>query len=180
VNKAKVVVGLAGRPDTSPKAAPCMFLTRTALERGDTFENAIAILRAGPHDGGSGWLVSDGGKDRAALVQPSHEGITVYRPGQPHGVEHCLIVAGPGAHKEVAASLKKDIGDMTSYKSRKLLRPPLSGENNIHSVLFMPQGHDVDIAIARGSSPAYKERYKRYDLKKFLPQPEKKPATSKP
>ncbi|NQT89024.1 hypothetical protein HQ560_19805 [bacterium] len=194
MNKAKIVLSLAGEQDKAARgnialgiggehewrwdSTPSAFLIRMGLERGDTLEKTVATLRAGRRGGACSFLISDGAKNRAVLLRASKDSIDVHQPGEPHGVKHCLVAASPEGATPVAATLKKELGDMTSYKSRKLLRPPLSGETGLHSVLFMPQGHDVDIAIARGSSPAYKQRYKRYDLKDFLPKP-KKPATPK-
>lgn len=166
--------GGAGKYDGTPMP----ILLRMALERAGSLQDAMRIFKEAKRTCEYYYCISDAKIPDAVGVYATPEKIEFIKPGEAHPllptpVEHCLLLSSGDRYKALVAKVKAGLGRFNAIEARKLMTRPVVMKSNLHNVLFVPKQMHIYVAHARGSKPAYRQHYIKYDLKKLLAPPTK-------
>ena len=152
---------------------PMPILMRMGLERAGTLAQAMDIFKKAKRTCEYYYVISDSKIPDAVGVKATPETIEFVKPGQKHPllptpVEHCVLLSRGDRYKTLVARVKAKLGKLNAIECRKLMSRGVAMRSNLHSVLFVPKQLHIYVANARGSSPAYKQHYIRYNFADYL------------
>jgi isopenicillin-N N-acyltransferase-like protein len=158
-----------GKWDGKPMAQ----LLREVMEKADTLEEAVAILRDSPRTCEYYYVVSDGKSKQAVGVAATPDTFETVAPGQshprlPHGVEDAVLLSAGDRYEELVRRVRSNYGKLDVAGSRDLMTRPVCMTSNIHSVLFAPETLDFWVANADSKNVASHTRYTHYNLTDLL------------
>ena len=158
-----------GKWDGTPMAQ----LLREVMEKADTIEEALEILRSSPRTCEYYYVIADGNKKTAVGVAATPEAFETVAPGQshprlPHGVEDAVLLSAGDRYEELVRRVKTNYGKLDVAGSRDLMTRPVCMTSNIHSVLFAPETLDLWVANADSKNVASDTRYTHYNLRDLL------------
>jgi hypothetical protein len=152
-------------------------LVREVMERADTIDEALEIMRKGPRTCEYYYVVSDGKTRRAAGIAATPETFETIWAGQshaklPHAIKDAVLMSAGDRYEKLAERVKAGHGKFDADSARDLMKRPVCMNSNIHSVLFEPDTLDFWVANADSKSVASDARYTHYNLAELLkPQP---------
>ena len=178
MNEKKVAIGeMGGKGQGQWDGKPMAELVREVMEKANTLDEAVEIMRKGPRTCEYYYVISDAKSKRAVGIAATPDTFDVVLPGQsferlPHPVEDAVLMSAGDRYEELARRVKAEFGKLDADSSRDLMKRPVCMTSNIHCALFAPDTLDFWIANADSKSPAAHTRYTHYNLAEML-KPEK-------
>jgi len=182
MNAKHLAIGeMGGRGEGNWDGKPMAQLVREVMERADTLDQAVEIMRKGPRTCEYYYVISDAKTKRAVGIAATPTKFETIWPGQshpllPHGIEDAVLMSAGDRYEELARRVQAGYGKFDAASARDLMKRPVCMTSNIHAALFEPESLDFWVANADAYSPAAHARYTHYNLAELL-QPEKKPAS---
>jgi hypothetical protein len=178
MNAKHISIGeMGGRGEGNWDGKPMAQLLREVMEKANTLDEAVEIMRRGPRTCEYYYVISDGRTKRAVGIAATPDKFDVVLPGAPHPqlphpVKDTVLMSAGDRYEELARRVKAGFGRFDADRARDLMTRPVCMGSNIHSVLFAPDTLDFWVANADSQNPAAHCRYTKYNLAELLkPQP---------
>jgi hypothetical protein len=158
---------------------PMAELVREVMEKADTLEEAIEIMRQGPRTCQYYYVISDAKTRRAVGIAATPETFEIIWPGEnhpllPHGIADTVLMSAGDRYEELVRRVQAGYGKFNAEKARALMQRPVCMNSNIHCALFAPDTLEFWVANADSEHPAAHTRFTHYNLAELL-QPERAP-----
>lgn len=177
MNEKHVAIGeMGGRGEGQWDGKPMAQLMREVMEKADTLDQAIAIMRRGPRTCEYYYVISDAKSKRAVGIAATPDTFELIWPGQahpqlPHAIKDAVLMSAGDRYEELARRVQAAHGKLDAAQARDLMTRPVCMNSNIHSVLFAPDTLDFWVANADSENVASHARYTRYNLLELLDEP---------
>jgi hypothetical protein len=174
MNEKHVAIGeMGGRGEGNWDGKPMAQLLREIMEKANTIDEAVEIMRKGPRTCEYFYVISDAKTKRAIGIAATPEKFeTVWaggaHPRLPHAVKDAVLMSSGDRYEELVKRVKGNYGNFDADSARDLMTRPVCMKSNIHSVLFDPESLDFWVANADSKSVASHTRYTRYNLAELL------------
>ena len=174
MNEKHVAIGeIGGRGEGQWDGKPMAQLVREVMEKADTVEEAVEIMRRGPRTCEYYYVISDGKTRRAVSISATPDKFDVVWAGESHpmipeAVKDAAVVSGGDRFTELIRRIKAGYGEFDDESARDLMTRPVCMKSNIHSVLFAPETLDFWVANADSKNVASATRYTHYNLADLL------------
>ena len=174
MNEKKVAIGeMGGRGEGNWDGKPMAQLVREVMEKADTLEEAVEIMRVGPRTCEYFYVISDGKSGRAVGIAATPATFETVWPGTaherlPHAVKDAVLLSAGDRYEKLVERVKAGYGRLDAASARDLMTRPVAMNSNIHSVLFAPESLDFWVANADSANPASHTRYTSYNLGDLL------------
>jgi hypothetical protein len=158
---------------------PMAELVREVMEKADTLEEAIDIMRKGPRTCQYYYVISDAKSRRAVGIAATPETFETVWPGEshpllPHSIADTVLMSAGDRYEELVRRVQAGYGKFNAERARALMQRPVCMTSNIHCALFAPDTLDFWVANADSEHPAAHTRFTHYNLAELL-QPERAP-----
>lgn len=152
---------------------PMAELMREVMEKANTLDEAIEIMREGPRTCHYYYVVSDGKSKQAVGIDATHDQFRVLPAGTavpelPHPFEDSVLMSAGSRYQELCNRVKSNYGSFDADSARDLMTRPVCMGSNIQSVLFEPDTLDFWVANADSQHVASAARYTHYNLRDLL------------
>jgi len=180
MNEKHLAIGeMGGRGQGNWDGKPMAELVREVMEKADTLDQAIEIMRQGPRTCQYYYVISDAKTHRAVGIAATPETFEIVSPGQshpllPHAIPDAVLMSAGDRYEELARRVQAGYGKFNPERARALMLRPVCMTSNIHCALFAPDTLDFWVANADSEHPAAHTRYTHYNLAQLL-QPEPAP-----
>ena len=174
MNEKQVAIGeMGGRGQGRWDGKPMAELLREVMEKANTLDEAVAILRKGPRTCEYYYVVSDAKTKRAVGIAATPDKFETIAPGQshpllPHGIPDAVLMSAGDRYEELARRVQAEYGKLDAEGARRLMRRPVCMTSNIHCALFAPDSLDFWVANADSQNVAAHARFTHYNLKELL------------
>lgn len=174
MNEKKVAIGeMGGRGEGNWDGKPMAQLVREVMEKANTLEEAVEIMRKGPRTCEYYYVISDAKSKKAVGIAATPTKFEMVWPGQnhpqlPHGIKDTVLMSAGNRYEKLVERVKKGYGKVDADAARDLMCRPVAMNSNIHSVLFAPDSLDFWVANADGKNVASHARYTHYNLEELL------------
>jgi hypothetical protein len=170
---------MGGRGEGNWDGKPMAQLLREIMEKADTIEEAVDIMRQGPRTCEYYYVISDAKSKRAVGIAATPEKFeTIWagdtHPRLPHAFPEVVLMSADDRYRTLVERVKAHYGQFDAVSACDLMKRPVAMKSNIHSVLFAPDTLDFWVANADSQNVASHTRYTHYNLAELL----KKPANS--
>jgi outer membrane lipoprotein-sorting protein len=178
MNEKHVAIGeMGGRGQGNWDGKPMAELVREVMEKANTLDEAIEIMRRGPRTCEYYYVISDAKTKRAAGIAATAKTFETIWPGQshpqlPHAIADTVLMSAGDRYEELARRVQASYGKLDAESARDLMKRPVCMPSNIHAALFAPDTLDFWVANADSQNPAAHARFTHYNLQELL-QPEK-------
>lgn len=174
MNEKQVAIGeMGGRGEGKWQGKPMAQLMREVMERADTIDDAVEILRKGPRTCEYYYVISDAKTMRAVGVAATPETFELVWSGESHRllpepVEDAVLMSAGDRYTELVRRVKEGYGSFDAGSARELMTRPVCMKSNIQSVLFAPDTLDFWVANADSENVASHTRYTEFNLRELL------------
>ncbi|HXI73740.1 MAG TPA: C45 family peptidase [Verrucomicrobiae bacterium] len=174
LNEKRVAIGeMGGRGEGRWDGKPMAELVREVMEKADTVDDALEIMRRSPRTCEYYYVISDGNTRRAVSVHATPTEFEILWAGQndpriPEAIKDVAAISGGDRFKELLRRIQAGYGTFDENSARDLMTRPVCMTSNIHSVLFEPETLDFWVANADSQYPASQTRYTHYNLAELL------------
>ena len=152
---------------------PMAELMREVMEKANTLDDAIRIMRDSPRTCHYYYVVSDGKSKQAVGISATPTELQIVHPNQavpqlPHPFEDAVLLSAGGRYEELCNRFRSNYGHFDADSARDLMTRPVCMTSNIQSVLFEPDTLDFWVANADSKHVASAGRYTHYNLRELL------------
>ena len=152
---------------------PMAELLREVMEKSDTLDDAINIMRTGPRTCHYYYVISDGKTHQAVGIDATPTQCRVLPAGTavpelPHAFDDSVLMSAGKRYEELCDRVKTNYGSFDADSARLLMTRPVCMTSNIQSVLFEPDTLDFWVANADSQHVASAARYTHYNLRDLL------------
>jgi hypothetical protein len=174
MNEKHISIGeMGGRGYGDWDGKPMAQLVRDVMEKANTLDEAVEIMRKGPRTCEYYYVISDGKTKDAVGIAATPTTFETIRPGQshprlPHAVPDAVLLSADERYEELARRVKAGYGKFDAQSAMQLMTRPVCMTSNIHSVLFAPDTLELWVANADSDHPASHTRFTHYDLADLL------------
>jgi hypothetical protein len=174
MNEKKVAIGeMGGRGEGNWDGKPMAQLVREVMEKANTLEEAVEIMRKGPRTCEYYYVISDAKSKKAVGIAATPTKFEMVWPGEnhpqlPHGVKDTVLMSAGNRYEKLVERVKKGYGQLAAEAARDLMCRPVAMNSNIHSVLFAADTLDFWVANADAKNVASHARYTHYNLAELL------------
>ena len=174
MNEKGISIGeMGGKGQGEWDGKPMAHLLREVMEKANSLDEALAILKQGPRTCEYYYVVSDGKTHQAAGIHATPTVFLTVAPGQfnpqlPDPQPDTVMLSAGDRYVTLSSRVKKEFGHFDADSARHLMDPPVCMKSNIQSVLFEPDTLDFWVANADGKNVASQTRYTHYNLKSLL------------
>ena len=178
MNEKHIAMGeMGGRGEGNWDGKPMAELVREVMEKANTLDEAVAIMRKGPRTCEYYYVISDAKNNSAVGIAATPDKFQVIKPGESHELlpnpsKDTVLMSAGDRYEELAKRVKANYGKFDAAGARDLMTRPVCMTSNLHSALFEPETLDFWVANADSKSPAAHCRYTHYNLAELL-KPEK-------
>jgi hypothetical protein len=178
MNEKHLAMGeMGGRGEGRWDGKPMAELVREVMEKANTLDEAVEIMRKGPRTCEYYYVISDAKAKRAVGIAATSDKFETIWPGQshpllPHAVEDAVLMSAGDRYEELTRRVQAAYGKLDAQGARDLMKRPVCMTSNLHCALFAPDTLDFWIANADSQNPAAHTRFTHYNLVELL-QPEK-------
>jgi hypothetical protein len=163
---------------------PMAHLVREVMEKSNSLDDAIRIMRDSPRTCHYYYVISDGKTKQAVDIEATPKMFRVVHPGEsvpqlPHAFEDAVLLSAGDRYETLCDRVRFDYGNFDALSARKLMSRPVCMPSNIQSVLFRPDTLDFWVANADSRSVASAARFTHYHLKHLLTTPRPRTALEK-
>lgn len=176
MNEKHVAIGeMGGKGQGHWDGKPMAELVREVMEKANTLDEAVAIMRKGPRTCEYYFVISDAKSNRAVGIAATPDKFETISPGQshpllPHAVPDAVLMSAGDRYEELARRVQANYGKFDAESARDLMKRPVCMTSNIHSALFAPDTLDFWVANADSQNVASHTRYTHYNLAEILHQ----------
>ena len=180
MNEKQIAIGeMGGRGEGNWDGKPMAQLMREVMERADTIDEAVEIMRKGPRTCEYYYVISDGKTKRSVGIKATPELFETVWSGESHPqlerpVEDTVLLSAGDRYEALVDRVEANYGKFDMESARALMDPPVCMNSNIQSVLFAPDTLEFWVANADSENVASLTRYTHYNLKDLL-EPEETP-----
>lgn len=174
MNEKQVAIGeMGGRGEGNWDGKPMAQLVREVMERANTIDEAVEIMRKGPRTCEYYYVISDAKSRRAVGIAATPDKFDVITAGQthprlPHPVKDAVLMSADERYLKLVERVKENYGRIDANAARELMKLPVAMTSNIHSVLFAPDTLDFWVANADSKNVASHARWTHYNLRELL------------
>lgn len=148
-------------------------LMREVMEKSNTLDDAIRIMKAGPRTCHYYYVISDGKTKQAVGIDATPRQCRILQAGTaipelPHAFDDSVLMSAGSRYEELCNRVKSNYGTFDADSARELMTRPVCMGSNIQSVLFEPDTLDFWVANADSQHVASAARYTHYNLRKLL------------
>ena len=178
MNEKHIAMGeMGGRGEGNWDGKPMAELVREVMEKANTLDEAVEIMRKGPRTCEYYYVISDSKNNSAVGIAATPDKFQVIKPGESHELlpnpsKDTVLMSAGDRYEELARRVKANYGKFDAASARDLMTRPVCMTSNLHSALFEPETLDFWVANADSKSPAAQCRYTHYNLAELL-KPEK-------
>jgi outer membrane lipoprotein-sorting protein len=152
---------------------PMAELMREVMEKSNTLDDAIKIMRQGPRTCHYYYVISDGKTHQAVGIDATPGQCRVLPAGTPvpelpHAFDDSVLMSAGKRYEELCDRVKSNYGSFDGDSARLLMTRPVCMTSNIQSVLFEPDTLDFWVANADSQHVASAARYTHYNLRDLL------------
>jgi hypothetical protein len=174
MNEKKISIGeMGGRGEGHWDGKPMAQLVREVMEKADTLDEAVEIMRAGPRTCEYYYVIADGNTKQSCGIKATPEIFEVVHPGAAHPqlptpVQDAVLLSAGDRYEELVKRVQSGFGKFNADSARALMTRPVCMSSNIHSALFQTDTLDFWVANAEAKKPAAHARYTHYNLADLL------------
>jgi hypothetical protein len=174
MNEKGISIGeMGGRGAGNWDGKPMAQLVREVMERANTLDEAVEIMRSSPRTCEYYYVIADGKTKQAVGIGATPSTFEVVKPGESHprlaNPSPATVLLSAGDRYDLLSKRVKDRwGKFDAETARELMTRPVCMTSNIQSVLFVPDTLDFYVANADGRSVASHARYTKYNLRELL------------
>lgn len=174
MNEKQVAIGeMGGRGEGHWDGKPMAQLVREVMERANTIDEAVQIMRKGPRTCEYYYVISDGKSRRAVGIAATPTKFDVITAGQshpqlPHPIQDAVLMSADARYLKLVERVKENFGRIDAETARDLMKLPVAMTSNIHCALFAPDTLDFWVANADSKNVASHARWTHYNLKELL------------
>lgn len=174
MNEKHLAIGeMGGRGQGRWDGKPMAELVREVMEKANTLDEAVDIMRKGPRTCEYYFVISDAKSNRAVGIAATPDKFEVILPGQshpllPHPVPDAVLMSAGDRYEELARRVQAGFGTFDARSARDLMKRPVCMTSNIHCALFEPETLDFWVANADSKNPAAHTRFTHYNLGELL------------
>ncbi len=174
MNEKRVAIGeMGGHGEGLWDGKPMAQLVREVMEKADTIDEAVDIMRRSPRTCEYFYVISDGNSKRAVAIRATPTEFDTAWAGEKHPLipdtdKDAVVVSGGDSFTELMRRIRADYGTLDAESSRGLMTRPVCMKSNIHSVLFAPETLELWVANADSKNVASETRYTHYNLRELL------------
>jgi hypothetical protein len=174
MNEKGISIGeMGGRGEGNWDGKPMAQLLREIMEKADTLEQGLEILRRGPRTCEYYYVLADAKSKRAVGIKATPDIFEVIEAGATHpqlpeSVKDCVLLSAGDRFKELVRRAKEGHGKFEAESARALMTRPVCMNSNIHSVLFAPDTLDLWVANADSENVASHTHYRKFNLAELL------------
>ena len=174
MNEKHISIGeMGGRGEGNWDGKPMAQLVREVMEKANTLEEAVDIMRKGPRTCEYYYVIADAKSKTAVGIAATPTKIEIVHPGEAHPqlahpVKDAVLMSAGDRYEELVRRVTAGHGKFTADTARELMTRPVCMNSNIHSVLFEPESLDFWVANADSENPASHTRYTKYNLAALL------------
>jgi outer membrane lipoprotein-sorting protein len=178
MNEKHVAIGeMGGKGQGHWDGKPMAELVREVMEKANTLDEAVEIMRKGPRTCEYYFVISDAKSNRAVGIAATSDKFETILPGQshpllPHAIPDAVLMSAGDRYEELTRRVQANYGKFDAESARDLMKRPVCMTSNLHCALFEPGSLDFWVANADSQSPAAHTRFTHYNLAEIL-QPEK-------
>ncbi len=178
MNEKRVAIGeMGGKGQGHWDGKPMAELVREVMEKANTLDEAVAIMRKGPRTCAYYYVISDAKTKRAVGVAATADKFETILPGEshpslPHAISDVVLMSAGDRYEELARRVQANFGKLDAQGARDLMKRPVCMMSNIHCALFAPDTLDFWVANADSKNVAAHTRFTHYNLAELL-KPEK-------
>jgi hypothetical protein len=178
MNEKHIAIGeMGGRGEGNWDGKPMAELVREVMEKANTLDEAVEIMRKGPRTCEYYYVISDSKNNSAVGIAATPDKFEVIKPGESHPLlpnpsKDTVLLSAGDRYEELAKRVKANYGKFDADSARDLMTRPVCMTSCLHSALFEPETLDFWVANADSKSPAAHCRYTHYNLAELL-KPEK-------
>ena len=152
---------------------PMAQLVREVMEKADTLDDAVRIMRDSPRTCEYYYVISDGKSKQAVGIAATPDKFVVSHPGEsfpqlPHSLADSVLMSAGERYETLCQRVKEGYGTFDADSARDLMTRPVCMTSNIQSVLFEPDTLDFWVANADSNHVASATRYTHYNLRELL------------
>ena len=173
MNEKGVAIGeMGGRGEGLWDGTPMSLLLRDVMERANTTEEALAILRNSPRTCEYYYVVSYlSGSIRGVDCRPNE--MTVLQPGEQHPrlahvPEDTVIISGEDRSKVLSDRIQANYGRIDAAKLMEIIKRPAAMQSNLHDAILAPETLEMWFADADRTTPACDGVYAHAKLPELL------------
>lgn len=177
MNEKHISIGeMGGRGEGNWDGKPMAELVREVMEKANTLDEAVEIMRKSPRTCEYYYVISDAKSQRAVGIAATPTSFQTVTPGQnfpqlPHPVPDAVLMSAGDRYEELVRRVQAGYGRIDAAAARDLMRRPVCMNSNIHCALFEPDTLDFWVANADSQNVAAHARFTHYNLAELL-QPE--------
>jgi len=174
MNAKHVAIGeMGGKGQGHWDGKPMAELVREVMEKANTLDEAVEIMRKGPRTCEYYYVISDGKTGRAVGIAATPDKFEVIRPGEKHPelrhpIPDAVVMSGGERYDELARRVEANFGKLDAQGARDLMKRPVCMKSNIHCALFAPDTLEFWVANADSENVAAHARYTHYNLAALL------------
>jgi len=174
MNEKRVAIGeMGGKGEGHWDGKPMAELVREVMERANTLDEAVDIMRKGPRTCEYYYVISDAKTKRAVGIAATPDKFEVIQPGQshpllPHPVPDTVLMSAGDRYEELARRVQASFGKLDAQGARELMKRPVCMTSNIHCALFAPDTLEFWVANADSQNVAAHTRFTHYNLAELL------------
>jgi len=174
MNEKHLAIGeMGGRGEGDWDGKPMAQLMREVMEKADTIDEAVTIMRESPRTCVYYYVISDAKSMRSVGIKATPDLFETVWSGESHPqltdpVEDTVLMSSGDRYKELVKRVKSQWGKFDENSARELMSRPVCMNSNIQSVLFSPDTLDFWVANADSDHVASETRYTKYNLADLL------------
>jgi len=150
------------------------FLVRMVLEDARTLDEAIGVFQDNPRTCEYYYVIADARADSAVGIKAVPEKIEIIRPGEAHPllptpVADTVLMSAGDRYGHLARLAAEGRGTFTEESAIRLMDAPVAMKSNLHNALMVPADGVIYVAnAAADASPAWRQKYYRFDIRRLL------------
>ncbi|MEX2579800.1 MAG: C45 family peptidase [Verrucomicrobiales bacterium] len=174
MNEKQVAIGeMGGGGEGDWDGKPMAQLMREVMERADTVDDAVAIMRKAPRTCEYYYVISDAKSKRAVGLETTPEIFETIWSGESHPrlqrpIKDTVLMSSGDRYEALVDRVEANFGGFDADSARALMNRPVCMTSNIQSVLFAPDTLDFWVANADSENVASHTRYTQYNLRDLL------------
>ncbi len=174
MNEKHIAIGeMGGRGQGNWDGKPMAELVREVMEKANTLDEAVDIMRKGPRTCQYYYVISDAKSNRAVGIAATPDKFETIWPGQshpllPYAIPDAVLMSAGDRYEELARRVKANYGKLDMQGCLDLMKRPVCMTSNIHCALFEPSTLDFWVANADSKNVAANTRFTHYNLAELL------------
>jgi outer membrane lipoprotein-sorting protein len=174
MNEKHIAIGeMGGKGQGNWDGKPMAELVREVMEKANTLDEAVEIMRKGPRTCQYYYVISDAKSNRAVGIAATPDKFETIAPGEsysllPHAIPDAVLMSAGDRYEELARRVQGNYGKLDAQGARDLMRRPVCMQSNLHCALFEPGSLDFWVANADSQTVAAHTRFTQYNLAELL------------